>query len=81
MTRKSTRRKLHRIRLRAWRKWMRETKTQPLTVVAAAQYVGDVCPRCGVGFPDVRSVLDEGVFWPRPGTRTGHSRCYMMTCL
>lgn len=76
MKTKNRRKKLRKLFHKDLKRWMRETKTQPLTMLAASAYKGDRCQGCGVAFRSARDVMTDTVWWPGPLGRIGHRQCY-----
>lgn len=76
MKTKNRRKKLRKLFHKDLKRWMRETKIQPLTMLAASAYKGDRCKGCGVAFRSERDVLTDTVWWPGQLGMIGHRECY-----
>ena len=76
MTKNNRRKKLRKLFRDDLKRWMRETKTQPITMLAASAHKGERCQGCGVAFRSARDVLTDTVVWPGPLGRIGHRQCY-----
>jgi len=76
MTKNNRRKKLRKLFRDDLKRWMRETKTQPMTMLAASAYKGERCQGCGVAFQTARQVLTDTVWWPWAKGRIAHRACY-----
>lgn len=76
MTKNNRRKKLRKLFRDDLKRWMRETETEPLTMLRASAHKGERCQGCGVAFRSARDVLTDTVWWPWQLGRIGHRECY-----
>lgn len=81
MTTKTKRKKLKKLSKIRMKRWMSENNITPLTMLVASAYTGERCQGCGIGFPSVREVLTNTVYWPWKHGRIGHRGCYQRAAI